>query len=149
MTKPKLTKKDLNKIKQNFKKEKITQVTEENIVELPLEDQIRIAKSAGRDLQAQSDVQTLKKIDSKTLQDARADYSNQHKKIASYKFEPGNLVHFRYKNKEEIGLVFKINKANITNANEDPLSQDMVEILSSAGYIKVQAKSIYEIIECN
>lgn len=149
MTKPKLTKKDLNKIKQNFKKEKITQVTEENIVELPLEDQIRIAKSAGRDLQAQSTVQTLKKIDSKTLQDARADYSNQHKTIASYKFEPGNLVHFRYKNKEEIGLVFKINKANITNANEDPLSQDMVEILSSAGYIKVQAKSIYEIIECN
>ena len=149
MTKPKLTKKDLNKIKENFKKEKITQVAEENIVELPLEDQIQIAKSAGRDLQAQSTVQTLKKVDSKTLQDARADYSNQHKTIASYKFEPGNLVHFRYKNKEEIGLVFKINKANITNANEDPLSQDMVEILSSAGYIKVQAKSIYEIIECN
>lgn len=152
MSKPKLSKKDLQQVKQDFKKEKITQVLEENIVELPLDAQMQIAKSAGRDLQVQSTGLTpkqLKKADAKALQDIRREYSDQHKVTTSYGFEPGNLVHFRHKNKEEIGMVFKINKSNSAHASADPMSQDEVEILSSAGYVKVQAKSIYEIIECN
>ena len=68
---------------------------------------------------------------------------------ASYGFEPGNLVHFKYRSKEEIGIVFKINKSNSVSLTSEVMSLDEVEILSSAGYIKVQAKSIYEIIECN
>jgi hypothetical protein len=60
-------------------------------------------------------------------------------------------VHFKHRNKSEIGIVFKINQSSNNNSTStsDAMSQDEVELLSSAGYIKVQAKSIYEIIECN
>jgi hypothetical protein len=152
MSKPKLTKKDLQQVKADFKKEKITQVVEENITDLPKDAQLQIARSAGRDLQIQNTGLTpkqLKKADAQALENVRRDYSGTHKVTVSYGFEPGNLVHFKHKNKEEIGIVFKINKSNSTSLSSDAMTQDEVELLSSAGYVKVQAKSIYEIIECN
>ncbi len=125
MPKSKFSKKDLAQVKQDYKKEKITQSTEENISVLSKNEQLKIARNVSRDL------------------------SDNHKVTVSYGFEPGNLVHFKYKNKEEIGLIFKINKSNNASHASEAMSLDEVEILSSAGYIKVQAKSIYEIIECN
>lgn len=156
MSKAKLSKKDLDQVKKDFKKEKLTQVVEEKIVELPLDVQLQIAKNAGKDLQIQNTGLTpkeIKKADARALNDIRREYSEKQEITTSYGFEAGNLVHFKHRNKEEIGIVFKINKSNpshtVGKKPTDSFLQDEVEILSSAGYVKVSAKSIYEIIECN
>ena len=47
MSKPKLSKKDLQQVKQDFKKEKITQVIEENIVEQPVSNLFAIKVNDG------------------------------------------------------------------------------------------------------
>jgi hypothetical protein len=48
MSKSKFSKKDLQQVKQGFKKEKITQVTEENGKMPSKDEQLQIARSAGR-----------------------------------------------------------------------------------------------------
>jgi len=154
MPKSKFSKKDLKQVKEGFKQEKITHVDEENIKSLSASEQMHIARSAGRDLHAQNDETNpdhLKKVNEETLKDIRKDFTKSNKITVSYGFEPGNLVHFKHRNKSEIGIVFKINQSSNNNSTStsDAMSQDEVELLSSAGYIKVQAKSIYEIIECN
>ena len=152
MSKSKFSKKDLQQVKQGFKKEKITQVTEENGKMPSKDEQLQIARSAGRNAQIQNTGLTpeqLKRAEQNLLENIKKDFSDTHKVTASYGFEPGNLVHFKYRSKEEIGIVFKINKHNGASLASETMSLDEVEILSSAGYIKVQAKSIYEIIECN
>ena len=144
MSKSKFSKKDLQQVKQGFKKEKITQIDEENIKIPSKDEQLQIARNAGRDVQIQNTGLTPSQ-----LENIKKDFSDTRRVTASYGFEPGNLVHFKYRSKEEIGIVFKINKSNSVSLTSEVMSLDEVEILSSAGYIKVQAKSIYEIIECN
>ena len=144
MSKSKFSKKDLQQVKQGFKKEKITQIDEENIKIPSKDEQLQIARNAGRDVQIQNTGLTPSQ-----LENIKKDFSDTRRVTASYGFEPGNLVHFKYRSKEEIGIVFKINKSNSVSRTSEVMSLDEVEILSSAGYIKVQAKSIYEIIECN
>lgn len=144
MSKSKFSKKDLQQVKQGFKKEKITQIDEENIKIPSKDEQLQIARNAGRDVQIQNTGLTPSQ-----LENIKKDFSDTRRVTVSYGFEPGNLVHFKYRSKEEIGIVFKINKSNSVSLTSEVMSLDEVEILSSAGYIKVQAKSIYEIIECN
>lgn len=144
MSKSKFSKKDLQQVKQDFKKEKITQIDEENIKIPSKDEQLQIARNADKDVQIQNTGLTPSQ-----LKNIKKDFSDTRRVTASYGFEPGNLVHFKYRSKEEIGIVFKINKSNSVSLTSEVMSLDEVEILSSAGYIKVQAKSIYEIIECN
>ena len=91
----------------------------------------------------------LKKQEKQKINQIKQDFSSQQTIVTSYGFKEGDLVNFNYNKKQEVGMVFKIKPRRRKSGRNTALKEDWVEILSSAGYVTVTAKAIYEIIECN
>lgn len=154
MAKRKIARKDLKKLKENFKQEKMAQHSQELGVyapPTPMKKKMAVAKAAGRDSKLNEtgmSPKELKALERQQIKQIKEDFSSQQTIITSYGFKEGDLVGFNYDRKQEIGIVFKIKKYKKTSQDK-ALTEDLVEILSSAGYVTVVPKAIYEIIECN
>lgn len=154
MAKRKIPRKDLKQIKESFRQEKMDQHSLELGVyapSTPMSKKLAIAKAAGRDAKINEtgmSPRELKKQKKQQIKQIKEDFSSQQTIITSYGFKEGDLVGFNYDRKQEIGIVFKIKKYKKTSQDK-ALTEDLVEILSSAGYVTVVPKAIYEIIECN
>lgn len=155
MAKRRIPIKDLRKLKENFKQEKMEQHSQELGVyapPTPMSKKMAIAKAAGRDSKLNEtgmSPKELKKQEKQKINQIKQDFSSQQTIVTSYGFKEGDLVNFNYNKKQEVGMVFKIKSHRRKNGRNTALKEDWVEILSSAGYVTVTAKAIYEIIECN
>lgn len=154
MAKRKIPRKDLKNLKESFKQEKMAQNSQELGVyaaPAPMKDKIAAAKAAGRDFKLNETGKTTaerkKELKEKKSQ-IKQDFSGTQVVTTSYGFKEGDIVKFHYGKDEEVGLVFKIRVRRKTN-QDTALNEDRVEILSSAGYVTVIPKTIFEIIECN
>lgn len=154
MAKRKIARKDLKKLKENFKQEKMSQHSQELGVyapPTPMKKKMAVAKAAGRDAKINETGLSPEELTAQERQKTRQikeDFSSQQIIITSYGFKEGDLVGFNYNRKQEVGMVFKIKTYKKTSQGT-ALKEDLVEILSSVGYVTVVPKAIYEIIECN
>jgi len=154
MAKRKIARKDLKKLKENFKQEKMAQHSQEIGVyapPTPMKKKMAVAKAAGRDSKLNEtgmSPKELKAQERQQIKQIKEDFSSRQTIITSYGFKEGDLVGFNYNRKQEVGMVFKIKTYKKTNQGT-ALEEDLVEILSSVGYVTVVPKAIYEIIECN
>lgn len=154
MAKRRIPRKDLKKLKENFKQEKMAQHSQELGVyapPTPMSKKMAIAKAAGRDSKLNEtgmSPKELKKQEKQKIKQIKQDFSSQQIIVTSYGFKEGDIVAFNYNRKQEVGLVFKI-RTYKKSSQETALKEDLVEILSSVGYVTVVPKAIYEIIECN
>ena len=154
MAKIKIPFNDLQRVKEGFKQEKIAQHSQElgvNEPPTPMHKKMAIAKAAGRNSKLNETGMTPKEIEKqrrKKRKKIKKDFSDTRSIKTSYGFKEGDLVSFNFNKKQEVGIVFKIKEYEKTS-HGDALTTDLVEILSSAGYVSVVPKAIYEIIECN
>jgi len=154
MAKRKIARQDLKKLKENFKQEKMAQHSQELGVyapPTPMKKKMAVAKAAGKDSKLNEtglSPKELKENERQKIRQIKEDFSSQQTIVTSYGFKEGDIVGFNYNRKQEIGMVFKI-KTRKKTSQELALKEDLVEILSSVGYVTVVPKAIYEIIECN
>ena len=154
MAKRKIARQDLKKLKENFKQEKMAQHSQELGVyapPTPMKKKMAVAKAAGKDSKLNEtglSPKELKENERQKIRQIKEDFSSQQTIVTSYGFKEGDIVGFNYNRKQEIGMVFKI-KTRKKTSQELALREDLVEILSSVGYVTVVPKAIYEIIECN
>ena len=154
MAKRKIARQDLKKLKENFKQEKMAQHSQELGVyapPTPMKKKMAVAKAAGKDSKLNEtglSPKELKENERQKIRQIKEDFSSQQTIVTSYGFKEGDIVGFNYNRKQEIGMVFKV-KTRKKTSQELALREDLVEILSSVGYVTVVPKAIYEIIECN
>jgi len=154
MAKRKIARQDLKNLKENFKQEKMAQHSQELGVyapPTPMKKKMDVAKAAGRDSKLNEtglSPKELKENERQKIRQIKEDFSSQQTIVTSYGFKEGDIVGFNYNRKQEVGMVFKI-KTYKKTSHELALKEDLVEILSSVGYVTVVPKAIYEIIECN
>jgi len=154
MAKRRIPRKDLKQLKESFKQEKMDQHSQELGVyapPTPMSKKLAIAKAAGRDSKINEtgmSPRELKNQKKEKIKQIKEDFSSTQTITTSYGFDVGDLVAFNYNRKQEIGMVFKIQRYKKTSQDK-AMREDLVEILSSAGYVTVVSKAVYEIIECN
>lgn len=154
MAKRRIPRKDLKQLKESFKQEKMDQHSQELGVyapPTPMSKKLAIAKAAGRDSKINEtgmSPRELKNQKKQKIKQIKEDFSSTQTITTSYGFDVGDLVAFNYNRKQEVGMVFKIQRYKKTSQDK-AMREDLVEILSSAGYVTVVSKAVYEIIECN
>jgi len=154
MAKRRIPRKDLKQLKESFKQEKMDQHSQELGVyapPTPMSKKLAIAKAAGRDSKINEtgmSPRELKNQKKEKIKQIKEDFSSTQTITTSYGFDVGDLVAFNYNRKQEVGMVFKIQRYKKTSQDK-AMREDLVEILSSAGYVTVVSKAVYEIIECN
>ena len=154
MAKRRIPRKDLKQLKESFKQEKMDQHSQELGVYAPpthMSKKLAIAKAAGRDSKINEtgmSPRELKNQKKEKIKQIKEDFSSTQTITTSYGFDVGDLVAFNYNRKQEVGMVFKIQRYKKTSQDK-AMREDLVEILSSAGYVTVVSKAVYEIIECN
>ena len=154
MAKRRIPRKDLKQLKESFKQEKMDQHSQELGVyapPTPMSKKLAIAKAAGRDSKINEtgmSPRELKNQKKEKIKQIKEDFSSTQTITTSYGFDVGDIVAFNYNRKQEVGMVFKIQRYKKTSQDK-AMREDLVEILSSAGYVTVVSKAVYEIIECN
>ncbi len=141
MAKRRIPIKNIKEIRKSFKEKKKEAYEADGIdVSIPISEQIAIAKDAGKTSKINETGMTpkeLKKEAKKKLRAIKKDYTNTIEVSSTWNFEEGDVVSFKYRDKEEVGIIIQMwnfSKKTIEAAK----NSGSVTLLSSAGRVRIK-----------
>ena len=141
MAKRKIPIKNIKDIRKSFKEKKQEGYDEDGIdVSVSIKEQIAIAKDAGKASKINETGMTpkeLKKEAKRKLRSIKKDYTSKVEVTSTWNFDEGDAVSFRYRGKEEVGIIIQMwnySKKTIEAAK----NSGSVTLLSSAGRVRIK-----------
>jgi len=141
MAKRKIPIKNIKEIRKSFKEKKKEAFEAEGVdVSITLNEQIAIAKDAGKTSKINETGMSPKELikeSKKKLKSIKKDYTSTIEVSSTWNFEEGDVVSFKYRNQEEVGIIIQMwnySKKTIEAAK----NSGSVTLLSSAGRVRVK-----------
>jgi hypothetical protein len=148
MGKLNIAKSALNKVKGEIKNNLLKDETNNQV---SIKQQIENAKFAAKQISLDETNLTQKELEDlkNKFKEVKNEFKSTQTITTHYGFKIGDIVSFKHDNKQEIGIVYEIQKSkHISTTIEDVMSRDKVLLFSSIGFVRVSSNSIFEIIEC-
>lgn len=156
MSKRRIPYKDLKKIKQNYREQRIETLmsdTDSEDSEIPVrKNELAAAKEAGKNLKINETGLTpkqLKKDAAKQMKRLKADFSGKNQVKATYNFDVGDLVSFLHNGKEEVGIVLDMNHPGALSTVSAAKSTGSVTLISSAGRVSILPIAVSQNLSAN